>query len=50
MLTCLWPRRSPRQMHQAMAHELLRLRDQKAAIANYRLALAADPNLPGAEL
>lgn len=35
------------QMHQAMAHELLRQRDTKAAIANYRLALAADPNLPG---
>ena len=37
------------QMHMAMAHELLRLRDQKAAIANYRQALAADPALPGAE-
>ncbi len=35
------------QMHQAMAHELLRTRDLKAAIANYREALAADPNLPG---
>ena len=35
------------QMHQAMAHELLRQRDTTAAIANYRLALAADPNLPG---
>ena len=35
------------QMHQAMAHELLRARDVKAAIANYREALAADPNLPG---
>ena len=37
------------QMHQAMAHELLRKREQKAAIANYRQALAADPTLPGAE-
>ncbi len=35
------------QMHQAMAHELLRARDIKAAITNYREALAADPNLPG---
>ncbi len=35
------------QMHQAMAHELLRARDLKGAIANYRDALAADPNLPG---
>ena len=35
------------QMHQAMAHELLRQRDLKAAVANYRDALAADPNLPG---
>ncbi len=35
------------QMHQAMAHELLRARDMKAAIANYRLAIAADPHLPG---
>ncbi len=35
------------QMHQAMAHELLRERDTKAAIANYRLAIAADPSLPG---
>ena len=35
------------QMHQAMAHELLRARDIKAAIANYRDALTADPNLPG---
>ena len=35
------------EMHQAMAHELLRARDLKAAIANYREALAVDPNLPG---
>lgn len=35
------------RMHQAMAHELLRQRDTKAAVANYRLALAADPDLPG---
>ncbi len=35
------------QMHQAMAHELLRARDLKSAIANYREALAADPDLPG---
>lgn len=35
------------QMHQAMAHELLRTRDVKGAIANYRLALVADPGLPG---
>ncbi len=35
------------QMHQAMAHELLRARDLKAAVSNYREALAADPNLPG---
>ena len=34
-------------MHQAMAHELLRERDNAAAIANLRLALKADPNLPG---
>lgn len=35
------------QMHQAMAHELIRERDNKAAIANFRAALLADPNLPG---
>ena len=34
------------QMHPAMAHELLRARDLKAAVSNYREALAADPNLP----
>jgi tetratricopeptide (TPR) repeat protein len=36
------------QMHQAMAHELARERDNKGAIANLRSALAADPHLPGA--
>jgi Tfp pilus assembly protein PilF len=35
------------QMHQAMAHELSRERDISGAIANFRKALAADPNLPG---
>ena len=35
------------QMHQAMAHELVRQRDLNGAIANFRKALAADPNLPG---
>jgi tetratricopeptide (TPR) repeat protein len=35
------------QMHQAMAHELYRHDDTPAAIANYRKALAMDPNLPG---
>ncbi|HTV08450.1 MAG TPA: tetratricopeptide repeat protein [Candidatus Aquilonibacter sp.] len=35
------------QMHQAMAHELLRERDSDAAIANMRAALKIDPNLPG---
>ncbi len=36
------------QMHQAMAHELLRERDNTAAVANLRAALKADPTLPGA--
>ncbi len=36
------------QMHQAMAHELIRERDNNAAITNLRAALKADPNLPGA--
>lgn len=36
------------QMHQVMAHELVRERDNKAAIANLRQALAVDPHLPGA--
>jgi tetratricopeptide (TPR) repeat protein len=36
------------QMHQAMAHELYRERDMPGAIANFRKAIAADPNLPGA--
>jgi len=35
------------QMHQAMAHELVRQRELSGAIANFRKALAADPNLPG---
>lgn len=35
------------QMHQAMAHELGRIGDTNGAIADYRAALAADPNLPG---
>ena len=35
------------QMYQVMAHELVRERDSAGAIANYRKALAADPNLPG---
>lgn len=35
------------QMYQTMAHELVRERDSAGAIANYRKALAADPNLPG---
>ena len=36
------------QMHQAMAHELMRERDNAAAIANLRKAIATDPHLPGA--
>jgi tetratricopeptide (TPR) repeat protein len=35
------------QMHQAMAHELGRIGDTNGAIADYRAALAADPQLPG---
>ena len=35
------------QMHQAMAHELGRAGDLNGAIADYRAALAADPQLPG---
>jgi tetratricopeptide (TPR) repeat protein len=35
------------QMHQAMAHELGRAGDNAGAIADYRAALAADPQLPG---
>ncbi len=35
------------QMHQAMAHELGRVGDNNGAIADYRAALAADPQLPG---
>ncbi len=36
------------QMHQAIAHELVKARDNTAALANLREALAADPHLPGA--
>ena len=36
------------QMHQAMAHVLIRERDNKAAIENLREALKIDPALPGA--
>ena len=35
------------QLHQAMAHELGRVGDLNGAIADYRAALAADPQLPG---
>jgi tetratricopeptide (TPR) repeat protein len=35
------------QMHQAMAHELGRAGNLPGAIADYRAALAADPQLPG---
>jgi tetratricopeptide (TPR) repeat protein len=35
------------QMHQAMAHVLIRDRDTDAAISNMRAALKIDPNLPG---
>lgn len=35
------------QMHQAMAHELARERDIPGAIANFRKAVAINPNLPG---
>jgi len=36
------------QMHQAMAHVLIRERDNKAAIENLRESLKIDPALPGA--
>jgi tetratricopeptide (TPR) repeat protein len=36
------------QIHQAMAHELMRERNNTAAIANLRAALKSDANLPGA--
>lgn len=36
------------QMHLVMAHELVKARDNAAALTNYRAALAADPHLPGA--
>ncbi|SFS20541.1 Tetratricopeptide repeat-containing protein [Granulicella pectinivorans] len=35
------------QMQQAIAHELERVRDLPGAIANFRKAIAANPNLPG---
>ena len=35
------------QMHQAIAHELARVRDLNGAIASFRKAIAADPKLPG---
>jgi tetratricopeptide (TPR) repeat protein len=35
------------QMQQAIAHELERIRDLPGAIAGFRKAIAADPNLPG---
>lgn len=35
------------QMHQLMAHELVREQNLNGAIANLRKALATDPNLPG---
>ncbi len=35
------------QMQQAIAHELERIRDLPGAIASFRRAIAADPNLPG---
>jgi Tfp pilus assembly protein PilF len=35
------------QLHQAMAHELYRVRDLPGIIANFRKAAEADPNLPG---
>jgi Tfp pilus assembly protein PilF len=35
------------QLHQAMAHELSRIGDLTGAVANYRMAIAADPHLPG---
>jgi cytochrome c-type biogenesis protein CcmH/NrfG len=34
-------------MYQAMAHEMARQRDINGAIADYRKALTANPNLPG---
>ncbi len=37
-------------MQQAIAHELLRVRDFPGAIAGFRRAIAIDPNLPGTHL
>ena len=36
------------QMHQAIAHELVKARDNAAALTNLRQAIALDPHLPGA--
>jgi Tfp pilus assembly protein PilF len=36
------------QMHQAIAHELVKARDNAAALTNLRSAVAIDPHLPGA--
>ncbi len=36
------------QMHQAIAHELVKARDNAAALKNLRAAVAIDPHLPGA--
>jgi len=36
------------QMHQAIAHELVKARDNAAALTNLRAAIALDPHLPGA--
>ena len=35
------------QMHQAIAHELIKARDNPAALTNLRQAIDADPHLPG---
>lgn len=35
------------QMYQAIAHELVQQRDMNGAIADFRKAIAANPNLPG---
>ncbi len=36
------------QMHQAIAHELVKARDNAAAVTNLRAAVKIDPHLPGA--